>query len=82
MTYDITYKLYCDGNLIDEVYSYFGVRKISIEKNKIYLNNKKLYLKMILDQGYWADSHLTPPNEESIIKDIELKMKDFFIIVM
>ena len=73
--YDITYKLYCDGNLIDEVYSYFGVRKISIEKNKIYLNNKKLYLKMILDQGYWAASHLTPPNEESIIKDIELVKK-------
>lgn len=30
---------------------------------------------MILDQGYWADSHLTPPNEESIIKDIELVKK-------
>ena len=73
--YDITYKLYCNGNIIDEVYSYFGIRKISIDKNKILLNNKELYLKMILDQGYWADSHLTPPNEEAIIKDIELVKK-------
>ena len=73
--YDITYKLYCNGNIIDEVYSYFGIRKISIDKNKILLNNKELYLKMILDQGYWADSHLTPPNEETIIKDIELVKK-------
>lgn len=30
---------------------------------------------MILDQGYWADSHLTPPSEETIIKDIELVKK-------
>ena len=49
--YDITYKLYCDGNLIDEVYSYFGVRKISIEKNKIYLNNKIYTIKMCKTQN-------------------------------
>lgn len=73
--YDIVYKLYCNNDLIDEVHSYFGVRKISIEKNKIFLNNKELYLKMILDQGYWLNSHLTPPNEEAIIKDIELVKK-------
>lgn len=70
--YDINYKLYYKGNLIDEISSYFGIRKISIENSKILLNNKELYLKMILDQGYWADSHLTPPNEEAIIKDIEI----------
>ena len=73
--YDITYRLYKNNVLIDEVSSYFGVRKISIENSKILLNNKELYLKMILDQGYWADSHLTPPSEEAIIKDIELVKK-------
>ena len=35
------------------------------------LNKEPIYLKLILDQGYWKESHLTPPNEESIIKDIE-----------
>ena len=73
--YDINYKLYYNGNLIDEVSSYFGVRKISIENSKILLNNEEIYLKMILDQGYWADSHLTPPTEEAIIKDIEIVKK-------
>ena len=73
--YDIIYRLYENNLLIDEVSSYFGVRKISIGNSKILLNNKELYLKMILDQGYWADSHLTPPNEEAIIKDIELVKK-------
>ena len=70
--YDINYKLYKDGELIDEVSSYFGMRKISIDKDKLLLNDKEIYLKMLLDQGYWAESGLTPPNEEAIIKDIEI----------
>lgn len=73
--YDINYRLYKNNILIDEVSSYFGVRKISIENSRILLNNEPIYLKMILDQGYWSDSHLTPPNEEAIINDIELVKK-------
>lgn len=69
--YDINYKLYCEDKVIDIVDSYFGVRNISIKGNKIYLNGEQLYLKLILDQGYWKQSHLTPPNEECLIKDIE-----------
>ena len=69
--YDINYKLYCEDKVIDIVDSYFGVRDISIKGNKIYLNGEQLYLKLILDQGYWKQSHLTPPNEESLVKDIE-----------
>ncbi len=73
--YDIYYRLYKDNILIDEVSLYFGVRKISIENSKILLNDEPLYLKMILDQGYWSKSHLTPPNEDAIIKDIEIVKK-------
>ncbi len=69
--YDINYKLYCEDKVIDNVYSYFGIRDIEIKGDKIYLNGEQLYLKLILDQGYWKESHLTPPNEESLIKDIE-----------
>lgn len=69
--YDIVYKLYCEDTIIDTVYSYFGMREISIKGDKILLNKEPIYLKLILDQGYWKESHLTPPNEESIIKDIE-----------
>lgn len=69
--YDINYKLYCKDEVIDNVNSYFGIREISIKGNKIYLNEKELYLKLILDQGYWKESHLTPLNEESLMEDIE-----------
>lgn len=69
--YDIVYKLYREDTIIDTVYSYFGMREISIEADKILLNKESIYLKLILDQGYWKESHLAPPNEESIIKDID-----------
>ena len=73
--YDITYILYKKDKMMDIVYSYFGVRKIEIQKNKILLNDKEIYLKLILDQGYWKASHLTPPNEEAIIKDIDIALE-------
>lgn len=73
--YDIVYRLYYNNILIDEVYSYFGMRKISIDKDKILLNNKEIYLRMVLEQGYWQDTHLTVPNEEAIINDINLTKK-------
>lgn len=72
--YSIEYRLYKNGKLIDDVYSYFGLRKISVIGNKIFLNNKELYQKLILDQGYWSKSHLTPPDEKAIIEDIDYIM--------
>lgn len=69
--YDVEFNLYRDGVRIDRVYSYFGMRKISIEKDKILLNNRPIYQKLILDQGYWPESHLTPPSEEAMIRDID-----------
>lgn len=69
--YDISYKLYYNNEIIDNVESYFGIRDITIKGDKIFLNKEELYLKLILDQGYWKESHLTPPNEESLIQDIE-----------
>lgn len=62
-----------DGNQeLDRVYSYFGLRKISIQNGKVLLNNQPLYQRLILDQGYWTDSHLTPPSVEAMVEDIDL----------
>lgn len=69
--YDVEFILYRDGQVVDHVYSYFGVRKISIENGKVLLNNSPIYQRLILDQGYWPDSHLTPPSEEAILEDID-----------
>ncbi len=61
-----------DGEGTDEAESYFGMRKIHIENGQILLNNVPLYQRLILDQGYWEESHLTPPSEEALVQDIDL----------
>lgn len=69
--YDVTFTLYNEDEVIDQVESYFGMRKISIENGRVLLNNAPIYQKLILDQGYWPDTLLTPPSEEAIIEDID-----------
>ncbi|WP_435166911.1 glycoside hydrolase family 2 protein [Paenibacillus glycanilyticus] len=70
--YDVEFVLTSGGRVVDRTLSYFGMRKISIENGKVLLNNAPIYQRLILDQGYWTDSHLTPPSEEALIEDIDL----------
>ncbi|MCR4777682.1 MAG: glycoside hydrolase family 2 [Lachnospiraceae bacterium] len=69
--YDVEIELVKDGKSVDKVYSYFGLRDIRIDGDKVLLNGEPLYQRLILDQGYFKDSHLTPPSEEALIKDID-----------
>jgi beta-galactosidase/beta-glucuronidase len=47
------------------------MREIRIDGQNVLLNGRPLYQRLILDQGYWKDSHLTPPDEEALIEDID-----------
>lgn len=69
--YDVEFRVYDDGEIIDEVDSYFGMRKISMKDGQILLNNIPIYQKLLLDQGYWLDTMLTPPSDEAMLEDIE-----------
>ena len=60
---------------LDRVCTYFGLRKIEVREGKVYLNNCPLYQRLILDQGYWPDSLITPPSDEAIQEDIRLTME-------
>lgn len=62
------------GNVIDEVSSYFGMRKIHTEGNRIYLNNEPYYQRLVLDQGFYPDGIWTAPSDAALKKDIELSM--------
>ena len=62
-----------DGSeILDEIKSYFGMRKIHRENGMVYLNNKPYYQKLVLDQGYWPEGLLTAPYDGDFKKDIEL----------
>lgn len=70
--YDVQMELHGPGGLTERVDSYFGFRSVSTHDGKILLNGKPLYLKTVLDQGYWPQSNLTPPDDAAIRFDIEM----------
>ncbi|MGL4373601.1 MAG: glycoside hydrolase family 2 protein, partial [Turicibacter sp.] len=70
--FDINFKIIENNVELDDVKSYFGLRKVSIQDGKFMLNNRPYYQKLLLDQGYWEESLLTAPTDEAFIKDIEL----------
>lgn len=70
--YDIEFRLYQDGVCVDTVSSYFGLRRISIQNGQVRLNGRPLYQRLILDQGYWPDSGITPPDAQALCRDVEL----------
>ena len=69
--YDIDFAVTHKGEIVDTVGSYFAMREIRIDGPNILLNGHPLYQRLILDQGYWKDSHLTPPSEEALVEDID-----------
>ncbi|MEM6632712.1 MAG: sugar-binding domain-containing protein [Bacteroidota bacterium] len=72
--YSIELQLLEKGQVMDRVMSYAGLRKFHIEGNKIFLNNKPIFLRMVLDQGFYPDGIWTAPSDEALKNDIELAM--------
>lgn len=50
------------------------MRKIHIEGNRVYLNNQLLFLRQVLDQGFYPDGVWTAPSDEALKHDIEMSM--------
>lgn len=61
-----------DEKILDRVSSYFGMREIKRDGHNILLNNKPLYQKLVLNQGYWRKGGYTAPNDKNFQKDIIL----------
>lgn len=70
--YDLIIEIYAGNELQDRVETYFGMRKIEQRDGKIYLNHVPLYQKLVLDQGYWKDTLMTPKDAQSLEKDLAL----------
>lgn len=74
--YDLDIEL-IDGPNKDEVKSYCGMRKISIGPDergitRILLNNKFVFQKGPLDQGFWPDGLYTAPTDAALKYDVEM----------
>jgi beta-galactosidase/beta-glucuronidase len=70
---DVELKLWSGrGELIDQARSYTALRTIGIQGDRLVLNGRPYPLHLVLDQGYWPDTGITPPDDEALRRDIEL----------
>lgn len=61
-----------DGNVVDEVRSYTALRTTTVENGRFCVNGRPYALRLVLNQGYWADTGATPPSTGALRTDVEL----------
>ena len=59
----------------DVVRSYCALRSVRVHADargvpRVYLNGRPIFLRGVLDQGYWPDGLMTPPSDEALEHDI------------
>lgn len=74
--YDLKVAILRKGKVVDEVASYFAMRKISMDKDangiqRMLLNNEFVFQYGPLDQGWWPDGLYTAPTDEALRFDVE-----------
>ena len=80
--YDVTLELVAEGTVVDRIFTYFGMRKVSIAKapggdyQYIYLNNRPIYLLGALNQSFNPEGVYTFLTDEAIRTDVE-RAKEF-----
>lgn len=73
--YGLRVELLRNGQVVDAVDSYFGMRSIEIGPDtngvqRLLLNGEPLFQYGPLDQGWWPDGLYTPPTDEALLFDI------------
>jgi beta-galactosidase/beta-glucuronidase len=78
--YDLTIAVTRKKKVVDEVKSYFGMRKISMGPDangiqRMLLNDEFVFQYGPLDQGWWPDGLYTAPTDAALVFDVQ-KTKD------
>lgn len=68
---DAQLSLLTDDGVVDEVESYAGMRSVAAENGHFLLNGRPYYLRLVLEQGYWPESHLAAPHPDAFRTDVE-----------
>ena len=73
--YRLKVELRRGDRVVDQVSSYFGMRKISLGQDargvtRILLNNRPLFQLGVLDQGFWPDGLYTAPSDAALRSDL------------
>ena len=69
--YDVKVELVSEDG-VDRVTASTGLRSVTVEGGQIFLNGSRLYVRGVLDQGYWPDSGMTARTDDAFVTDLEL----------
>ncbi len=69
---DATVELRDGGSVVDDVTSYLGLRSVAVEDGHLLVNGGRTYLRSVLAQGYWPESHLAAPDVAALRREAEL----------
>jgi beta-galactosidase/beta-glucuronidase len=73
--YDLTIELLdADGAPVDTVTSYAGLRGVAIDGSALELNGRRLFQRLVLDQGYYPEGVMTAPSDAALRRDIDLSL--------
>ncbi|MFF0793964.1 glycoside hydrolase family 2 protein [Streptomyces spiralis] len=56
----------------DHVTGYTGLRSVTVDGETLLLNGERLFVRGVLDQGYWPETGITPPDDAALRRDLEL----------
>jgi beta-galactosidase/beta-glucuronidase len=60
------------GEQTDVVASYLGLRRAVVDRGVFLLNDRPLYVRSVLNQGYWPESHLAAPSSAALRDEVQL----------
>jgi len=56
----------------DAITSYLGLRSAGVERGRFLLNDRPVFLRSVLEQGYWPESHLAAPSADALRAEVQL----------
>ena len=69
---DVVARLVTGGTVLDSVDSYVGLRTVSTDPSCVLLNGRPYFLRLVLEQGYWPETHLASPSLAALQREAEL----------
>lgn len=84
--YDLRVELLHGETVVDQVDSYFAMRKVQVKPDqngipRIHLNDAPLFQYGTLDQGWWPDGLYTAPSDEALLYDLQVTQRLGFNMV-
>ncbi|WP_260857342.1 glycoside hydrolase family 2 protein [Microbacterium sp. 1.5R] len=61
-----------DGDSVDTVGSYLGLRTVGTAAGRFLLNDRPYFVRAVLEQGFWPESHLAAPSDDALRDEVQL----------